>query len=389
MPGRTMQFSVVMCITVSWKIYLYDCIQVQVTEFCPRNKAEWVRRSNAFNCTNSNSYICLPNEQLTDLVEFCYNGSPTPITSGVCLFLDEKGIGLEPYNCTNFTCGCPDSIYFMNNIYKYPNCVSVSKGCFLADLSCKRNTSSPTYTSSVTSMFTISSEPTYGNDKNMDDTALIAVTTLCVLLMISLAVTIVLLCTKKSYYKFIFRNRPKAKSKENGDEIECQEIVSLKQGRNQEYELSYETDQISTELGNRKETKTQSDKLIVGPTLSYPKGQDSITIDSGISIYSGLGPLHIACARGHKKTVNALIQKGESINAWDKDGKTPLYRSCENGRFKIVQLLLNKGVDVNLCDKDGFSPLYAACQEGHHDIVNLLLDKKADPNMMSADDITK
>lgn len=150
--------------------------------------------------------------------------------------------------------------------------------------------------------------------------------------------------------------------------------------------LSFLKDQISTELGNRKETKPQSDKLIVGPALSYPKGQDSITTDSGLSISSGFGPLHISCARGHKGTVNALIQKGASINAWDRDGKTPLYRSCENGRVKIVQLLLTYGVDVNLCDRDGFSPLYAACQEGYQDIVNLLLDNKADPNMMPADD---
>lgn len=144
--------------------------------------------------------------------------------------------------------------------------------------------------------------------------------------------------------------------------------------------------QISTELGNRKKTKAQSDKLIVGPALTYPKGQDSITTDSGLSISSGFGPLHIACARGHKKTVNELIQKGASINAWDKDRKTPLYRGCENGRVKMVQLLLNKGANVNLCDKDGFSPLYAACQNGNHDIVKLLLDNKADPNMMSSDD---
>lgn len=152
------------------------------------------------------------------------------------------------------------------------------------------------------------------------------------------------------------------------------------------YILSFLKHQISTELGDRKKTKAQSDNLIVGPASTYPKGQDSITTDSGLSISSGLGPLHIACARGHKNTVNVLIQKGASINAWDKDGKTPLYRSCENGRVKMVQLLLNKGANVNLCDKDGFSPLYAACQEGYHDIVKLLLDNKADPNMMSADD---
>lgn len=152
------------------------------------------------------------------------------------------------------------------------------------------------------------------------------------------------------------------------------------------YILSYLKHHISTELGDREKTKAQSDKLIVGTALTYPKGQDSITTDSGLSISSGFGPLHICCARGHEDTVNALLQKGASINALDRDGKTPLYRSCENGRVKIVQLLLTYGVDVNLCDRDGFSPLYAACQEGYQDIVNLLLDNKADPNMMPADD---
>lgn len=53
-----------------------------MTEFCPRNKAEWDKRSNVFNCSKSNSYMCLPNEQLTALVEFCYNGPQTPIKSG-------------------------------------------------------------------------------------------------------------------------------------------------------------------------------------------------------------------------------------------------------------------------------------------------------------------
>lgn len=151
------------------------------------------------------------------------------------------------------------------------------------------------------------------------------------------------------------------------------------------YILSYLKHQISTELGDRKKTKAQSDKLIIGTALTYPKGQDSITTDSGLSISSGFGTLHIACVRGHLSSVNELMQNGACINAWDKDGKTPLYRSCENGRVKIVQLLLNSGVDVNLCDKDGFSPLYAACQEGYRDIVKLLLDNKADPNMMSVD----
>lgn len=139
--------------------------------------------------------------------------------------------------------------------------------------------------------------------------------------------------------------------------------------------------QVSTELGNTKKHTPKSDELINDPAPSYPRGQDCITIDSGLSISSGFGPLHISCARGQEETVTALITKGACINAWDKDGKTPLYRSCENGHIKIVQVLLNHGANVNFGDQDGYSPLYAACREGYQDIVQLLLDNKADPNM--------
>lgn len=121
--------------------------------------------------------------------------------------------------------------------------------------------------------------------------------------------------------------------------------------------------------------------MIDGPVPNYPKGQDSSTIDSGLSISSAFGPLHISCAGGKEDIVTALIEKGACINAWDKDGKTPLFKSCENGHIKIVQILLDHGANVNLGDQDGYSPLCAACREGYQDIVQLLLDKKADPNM--------
>ena len=46
---------------------------VYTTEFCPRNKTEWEARSSEFNCnTDNSSYACLPNENITELLEFCY-----------------------------------------------------------------------------------------------------------------------------------------------------------------------------------------------------------------------------------------------------------------------------------------------------------------------------
>ena len=46
---------------------------VYTTDFCPRNEIEWKKRSSAFNCSkDSSSYACLPNEDITVLLEFCY-----------------------------------------------------------------------------------------------------------------------------------------------------------------------------------------------------------------------------------------------------------------------------------------------------------------------------
>lgn len=50
---------------------------VYTTASCPKNKAEWLERSFGLNCTDQNgyksSYMCIPNEMITVLVEFCYN----------------------------------------------------------------------------------------------------------------------------------------------------------------------------------------------------------------------------------------------------------------------------------------------------------------------------
>lgn len=55
---------------------------VYTTASCPKNKAEWLERSSVLNCTDRNGYMCLPNEMLTELVEFCYTKNVEPIPKG-------------------------------------------------------------------------------------------------------------------------------------------------------------------------------------------------------------------------------------------------------------------------------------------------------------------
>lgn len=55
---------------------------VYTTEVCPKNLTEWQERSSAFNCNKTNAYMCVPNENFTELLEFCYSGPQIRIVKG-------------------------------------------------------------------------------------------------------------------------------------------------------------------------------------------------------------------------------------------------------------------------------------------------------------------
>ncbi|XP_078312029.1 uncharacterized protein LOC144618901 [Crassostrea virginica] len=129
-------------------LLFYECRQldgyrfpVYATEFCPRNKTEWEARSSEFNCnTDNSSYACLPNENITELLEFCYPLQIISIERGVCLYLAKKKSEPKHIDCNHFRYGCPTSTYRGSTIYNYPSCVLVGNGCFLAEPFCKSTT---------------------------------------------------------------------------------------------------------------------------------------------------------------------------------------------------------------------------------------------------------
>lgn len=55
---------------------------VYTTPSCPQNKRDWLERSSVLNCTDQNGYMCIPNEMLTELVEFCYTKDVESIPKG-------------------------------------------------------------------------------------------------------------------------------------------------------------------------------------------------------------------------------------------------------------------------------------------------------------------
>ncbi|XP_078310484.1 uncharacterized protein LOC144618403 [Crassostrea virginica] len=134
-------------ILISSFLLFYECrkldgykFPVYTTEFCPRNKTEWEARSSEFNCNEDSSYACLPNENITELLQFCYPLQIISIEKGVCLYLAKKKSEPKHIDCNHFRYGCPSSAYWGSTIYNYPSCVSVGNGCFLAEPFCKSTT---------------------------------------------------------------------------------------------------------------------------------------------------------------------------------------------------------------------------------------------------------
>ncbi|XP_052693237.1 uncharacterized protein LOC128171504 isoform X3 [Crassostrea angulata] len=135
-------------VTVTYTVVLFcDCrtldgyaFPVFITEVCPRNLTDWQERSSALNCNKTNAYMCVPNENITELLEFCYSLPQIRIVKGLCMFLYKHHSILDAYECSHFTEGCPDTNYRSQDVHIYQSCVSIANGCFLADPTCNRTT---------------------------------------------------------------------------------------------------------------------------------------------------------------------------------------------------------------------------------------------------------
>ena len=62
---------------------------------CPRDETEWQKASKRLNCTSdvwstNNKYHCLPADNLTTLLEFCYNRTRAQVVEGTHSFKSTK-----------------------------------------------------------------------------------------------------------------------------------------------------------------------------------------------------------------------------------------------------------------------------------------------------------
>ncbi|XP_022292000.2 uncharacterized protein LOC111103215 [Crassostrea virginica] len=114
---------------------------------CPRDEKEWWIASKRLNCSDDaispvNRYHCLPAENLTTLLEFCYNRTRPQVVNGLCMVFIEKKNIVNHYNCSKFNEGCPNKSYYSNEIYNFPACLEIdpTQRCYKAELSCQQST---------------------------------------------------------------------------------------------------------------------------------------------------------------------------------------------------------------------------------------------------------
>lgn len=113
--------------------------EVHAVDKCPMNKSEFEEAALRMNCSRDTRYLCAPDRNLSNLIEFCTDIKRSLFGPEKCVRLEGTGY-LNHYDCGEFSSGCPSMAYNDDAIYKYPACLSINRNlnCFVADTNCQK-----------------------------------------------------------------------------------------------------------------------------------------------------------------------------------------------------------------------------------------------------------
>jgi len=95
---------------------------------------------------------------------------------------------------------------------------------------------------------------------------------------------------------------------------------------------------------------------------------------------NGMTPLQLATLGDHVESALLLMEHGADLAAADKEGSSAITFACMRKLEPIVVALLDRGVEVDARDGRGATPLMWAANRGSLPLVKLLLERGADPN---------
>lgn len=101
-------------------------------------------------------------------------------------------------------------------------------------------------------------------------------------------------------------------------------------------------------------------------------------IDLEASAKNGDTALMIACFKGNRPAVDALLAKGAEVN---RPGWTPLHYAASIGNNELVKILLDRSAYIDAESPNKTTPMMMAARGGHILTVKLLLDEGADATL--------
>lgn len=100
---------------------------------------------------------------------------------------------------------------------------------------------------------------------------------------------------------------------------------------------------------------------------------------------NGNTALMMAAFKGNKPAVQALLERGASVN---RAGWSPLHYAAAGGSADIARMLVDRGAALNARAPGGLTPLMMAAREGQEATAALLLAAGADTALKSAEGLT-
>ncbi len=104
--------------------------------------------------------------------------------------------------------------------------------------------------------------------------------------------------------------------------------------------------------------------------------QSVATLEAG-DPFQMTAQLFVAARLGCEREARALIDRGASIDARDREGMTALSEAARAGKVKLVSLLIDKGADVNARSINGSTPLFYAAEADRVEATRVLIDHGA------------